>query len=927
MKFFTLLLALLPVLAHAEFTSFTATPNAVFANTPTSVTFVASLPAEPGLIKSSVRLLRAVNGVYGVVGTMHDDGLAGDALANDNLYTLTLSVPAASNGEYQFRASAAYTGVARRLQSETLPLQVLPALDLQITAGQQEITLLQGETVSSAFILQMSKQAGGSGNITAVQSLTPAGGLSLVTDLNPGGYSSTQSMQTFLVQDTFTALQPGDYTVKLDGTLNAGGASDQASATMLIHVLPANGAGQLGLTAYPGGIETGTSGAIVFGAGYTMGPTLPVSVTLYETNATGVILHEQGAMLDDGAQADLAADDQTYTTQPTLQAGPAGSLRYFKAVAVFASGTPVESPVVSLPSLPYHISFVPANPAASVVEAETGVQLQCDQVIVQFRADATLAAIDAAVAGVSGHVWGVEPLINAYQIGIPCQGIAGVKAALAYLAQQPQVVAAEPNSWSALAEFKPNDSRYASQYAPPLVRADEAWLIARGQGVVVAVLDSGVDYQHPDLVGRVHLGHDYVNNDADPKDDHSHGTHVAGIIGAKGHNSVGVAGMAWDAEILAIKVCGGETGVPGVGIVGGCPESAIISGILAATSQARIINMSLRGHKSLFEAALNLLGLKTAYQKAVEAASAAGVLVVAASGNDNSSDPKLPCAYPTVLCVGNTTSADVRYADPKYGSNYGAHVDIAAPGTDILSTVPTFADASGYQYKTGTSMASPLVAGVAALVWGNNPSMTRSQVEERLLKTALPLNQQVGPRVDAFDAVFNGSFEHDLSGWKISGTGSAVPKLGPISPVKGVRLGMASTGPDAAVEQSELYQEFTVRQDVTELALSFSYAMVTEEYPEWVGRGFNDDFRVTLETPDGVEHQVALETVDGSAFSAIGGIDFPGGDSTVGWTGWKNVVSVKFPLTAGAGKYRLRVRDRGDGIYDTNGLLDTIRFK
>jgi hypothetical protein len=280
-----------------------------------------------------------------------------------------------------------------------------------------------------------------------------------------------------------------------------------------------------------------------------------------------------------------------------------------------------------------------------------------------------------------------------------------------------------------------------------------------------------------------------------------------------------------------------------------------------------------------------------------------------------------------VLCVGNTTSADVRYADPKYGSNYGAHVDIAAPGTGILSTVPSFADASGYQYKTGTSMASPLVAGVAALVWGNNPSMTRSQVEERLLKTALPLNQQVGPRVDAFDAVFNGSFEHDLSGWKISGTGSAVPKLGPISPVNGVRLGMASTGPDAAVEQSDLYQEFTVRPDVTELALSFSYAMVTEEYPEWVGRGFNDDFRVTLETPDGVEHQVALETVDGSAFSAIGGIDFPGGDNTVGWTGWKNVVSVKFPVTAGAGKYRLRVRDRGDGIYDTNGLLDTIRFK
>ena len=225
-------------------------------------------------------------------------------------------------------------------------------------------------------------------------------------------------------------------------------------------------------------------------------------------------------------------------------------------------------------------------------------------------------------------------------------------------------------------------------------------------------------------------------------------------------------------------------------------------------------------------------------------------------------------------------------------------------------------------------MAAPFVAGVAALVWSNNPTWTPAQVEERLLKTAVPLpGQQIGPRVDVFESLFNGSFEHDLSGWKVVGTGSAVNSLGSINPTKDKRMGMASTGPDAAVSTSDLFQTFTLQADVTELAISFSYAMITEEYPEWINRGFNDDFVVTLELPGGGTTQIAIETVDGSAFSAIGGIDFPGGDATVGWTGWKQIVSKKIPVAPGGGTYRLRVRDRGDGIFDTNGLLDNIRFR
>jgi len=915
-------------MAWADFNSLNATPNTLFQNTTTSVKFIADVQPDPKLIKTSIRLLRETNGVFSVVGTMHDDGLNGDAVANDNRYTLNLNVQTGNPGDLNFQASAAYSGVLKRVQSSPLQVQVVPPVDLEINAGQQEITIVEGESASTAFTLQVSNQGGGIATIAATQTLNPTDGLSVVTDLSPGGYSTTLSSQTFLVQNTLTGNAPGDYSIKLDGTLNASGTSDQASSTILVHVLPANGIGKLGLSAYPGGLPTGGTSSITFGAQYSTGTATPDIVELVEVAADGTPIGTLDMLHDDGLEPDLAAGDLLFTTDTVLASSSAGSSRYFKAVAFFPGGGTAESPIVELPTLPYPIGFSETDPGAVVTEPGSGALLQCDQVIVVFQPGTPLATIQAIVAALPGTILGVEPAINAYQVGITCNGVVGVQTVLNTLNSNPAVAGAAPNFVASVDEFKPNDPKYASQYAPPLVRADEAWLIARGKDVVVAVLDTGVDYDHEDLTGRVSKGKDYINNDNDPQDDHSHGTHVAGIIAAKGNNSKGVAGMAWDAKILAIKVCGGKAGVPGVGKVEGCPDSAVTSGILEAKSKAKIVNMSLGGPKSLIESALNLIGIKTARQKAVESATGAGVMVVAASGNANTSSTHLPCAYPGVFCVGNTTSADVRYADPKYGSNYGSQVDIAAPGTSILSTVPSFSDPSGYGVKTGTSMASPLVAGVAALVWANNPSWTRGQVEDRLLKTAVPLpGQQVGPRVDAFDAVFNGSFENDLSGWKVTGTGSAVDKLGPINPTKGKRMGMASTGPDSAVSQSDLYQEFTIQPDVTELAMSFSYAMITEEYPEWVGQGFNDDFRVTLETPGGGAQELVLETVDGSAFSPISGIDFPGGDNTVGWTGWKNVTSKKIPVPPGGGTFRLRVRDQGDGIYDTNGILDNIRFK
>lgn len=279
-----------------------------------------------------------------------------------------------------------------------------------------------------------------------------------------------------------------------------------------------------------------------------------------------------------------------------------------------------------------------------------------------------------------------------------------------------------------------------------------------------------------------------------------------------------------------------------------------------------------------------------------------------------------PGAYANVFCVGATTAADNRDSQ----NNFGAYVDIAAPGSSIYSTLQS----GGYGFKTGVSMAAPAVSGAAAVVWGRFPSWTADQVRARLEKTAVPLpGLGLGSgRIDLFEAVFNSSFEDGVNGWDVTGTAGAVANLGPLFPTNRDNVGFASSGPDEAVVETAIGQSFTIQPGVTEFKLEFDYNFVTEEYPEFVGTEFNDNMRILLITPAGTEIELAYEDVNTSTFSPVGGIDFPGGDDTVGETGWKTV-SQTIPVTAGPGTYRIVVRDEGDGIYDSNVLIDRIRFK
>lgn len=888
----------------ADFNAVSAQPSNVFVSTSTLVTFVADIQPNPKLIKTGVRLLQDVNGVLTVAGTLYDDGTHGDATANDNKYTNQLTVNKASVGSINYRASAAYAGVAQREQSSVFSVAIIPPVNVTITPGQTELFINQGQTASTAFTLAIQNQTGQTAFLVAAETTNPLTGLGIISDYPNGGWVTSNANQAYLIQNTFQAQTVGDYTVTVTTELTVGGTVKTADTNLLVHVLPSTGdAGTINLSSNPSGLEANKATNVQFAASFNGGLQAPSSASVDEVDAGGTVLTANiGALLDNGSNGDLLANDGIYSGTIAITTGNAGANRYFRANGHFSGGAAdIQSAVYELQVIPYDVGFEPGN-TSSIVNGTAGVssteKLYCDQVMVIFNPGTPFAEIDAAAASVNGTVAAAEPALDAYQFSIPCNGAGGVQAAIAILVQNPNVKSASANTLVPVSEVTPNDSSWAVQYGPAKVRADEAWVIARG-GTSIAIVDTGVNYNHPDLAGKVVNGYDYVNNDADAMDDHSHGSHCAGIAAANSNNGQGIAGIAWNSPILAVKVCNAS---------GSCPGSAIASGILYAQSRAKIISMSLGG-----------TSINPLIQTAVANAVANDNLIVAAAGNANSSTPSYPCAYPGVLCVGSTTSTDAKSSF----SNWGAHVDIAAPGSSIYSTVL----GTGYAYLSGTSMATPLVAGVAGLVWSNFPSWTAAQVQARLIATATPLpGLQIGPRVDAFDALFNGNFEDGLNGWNVTGTGSAVSALGPITPTRDTNMGMASTGPDSAVSQSDLWQSFTVQPGVSNIPVRFSYALITEEYPEWVGSIYNDFLTVDIQKPDGTTQQLAYESVNSSAFSLIGGIDFPGGDSTTGWTGWKNV-TLNVPITAGPGTYRIHVSDQGDGIYDTNMVVDNIRFK
>jgi hypothetical protein len=263
------------------------------------------------------------------------------------------------------------------------------------------------------------------------------------------------------------------------------------------------------------------------------------------------------------------------------------------------------------------------------------------------------------------------------------------------------------------AESLPNDPYWSLQWGLKKIEADWAWNATLGNSsILVAVIDSGIDYTHPDLAANyaAGLGYDWINLDTDPMDDYGHGTKVAGVIAAQINNGIGIAGLV-QVKIMAEKVLDRQ----GEGYV-----DQLANAINHSTDVgAEIISMSL---STEYNGSLLYDAIKYAYEK--------NVLLVAAAGNQAGDTKRYPAAYDEVIAVTSTDIDDQKAPS----SNYGDWVELAAPGVNIFTTI--WDTTYKYEYASGTSVACPHVSGLAALIWSEFPNVTRDWIRTRLRDTA-----------------------------------------------------------------------------------------------------------------------------------------------------------------------------------------------
>lgn len=362
---------------------------------------------------------------------------------------------------------------------------------------------------------------------------------------------------------------------------------------------------------------------------------------------------------------------------------------------------------------------------------DRGQHYAADRIVVRFKPDVSTELADALVSAYGAREIGRIEAIGVRQIQIP-SGFS-VELMIFALEQNPDVEYAEPDYVCRISDT-PNDPYFKYQYALANsgqevgtsgpkgkanadIRATAAWGETKGAGeTVIAIIDTGVDLLHPDIKNKIKsAGRDFANDDFDATDDNGHGTHVAGIAAADTSNSIGVAGVAWNCKILPVKAMDAE----GYGYA-----TWVSDGIIwAADNGADVINLSLG---LVEDEPVDYLrdALKYAYDK--------GIVIAAAAGNEGGS-VSYPAAYDAYcLAVAATDYNDARTE----WSNHGSQVDVAAPGERVLSLVPTWypekvwndPGAIPYGYGEGTSMATPHVAGLAALIKSLKPWLEADEI-------------------------------------------------------------------------------------------------------------------------------------------------------------------------------------------------------
>ncbi len=396
----------------------------------------------------------------------------------------------------------------------------------------------------------------------------------------------------------------------------------------------------------------------------------------------------------------------------------------------------------------------------------------------------------------------------------------------------------------------PNDPYYEDQWALGKIGAPQAWQETKGENILIAVLDTGVDFGHDDLSAKLRddLDRDFVNETHTAQDDHGHGTHVTGIAAAATNNEEGIVGLGWETEILPLKVLDSQ----GRGALSDAAQA-----IYYATNMgAEVINMSFATdpdyHLQCSDVPILVEALAYAYEH--------GVVVVAAAGNDGQDAHNVvPANCPYVLAVAATKSDD----DIASFSNYGAEIDLAAPGVSIYSTYHN----NRYSYKSGTSMAAPFVSGLAALLRNKYSDYTPDHVAAAMQENALDLGDASwdpiygAGRIDVGAAILNGA--------SVISESYRSPALHPTTDTTKAPAAMLATTPNAGYIPGRLIvrladaaaqKRLNARQTTYQIANISPFITTSTEFTEEI---------VRLEVSPGQEQQVARELLASGIAAAI----------------------------------------------------------